>query len=140
VGLLHSENPENHPRGISLLKAVYTSIQKVSKFFSDVDKDLARHCLYQLTLGCFKLKKFDQAIEYGTLLLHITPNHQQAKAIISLIQDNISSPAGREKENGNGNRSPLRRQPRKADTVNEKKLGSGNRPEYNEKTKSNKKD
>jgi len=91
VALLQNDLPENQTRGVSLLKAIYTSIQRVSQYFTDADKDLARHCLYQLTLGYFILHKYTQSIEYGKLLLQITPNHQQVKAIITLIEEGITS-------------------------------------------------
>jgi len=87
VALLQNDFRENQIRGVALLKAIYTSIQRVSQYFSDADKDLARHCLYQLTLGYFILHKYIQSIEYGRLLLQITPNHQQVKAIIALIEE-----------------------------------------------------
>eukprot|EP01123_Difflugia_compressa_P015053 TRINITY_DN8274_c0_g1_i1.p1 TRINITY_DN8274_c0_g1~~TRINITY_DN8274_c0_g1_i1.p1 ORF type:complete len:123 (+),score=26.78 TRINITY_DN8274_c0_g1_i1:125-493(+) len=87
VALLKSDSVENKVRGVALLKGLYDSLQRVSLFFSDTDKDLIRFCLYELALGYYLINKFGQSQEYAHTLLQLTPNHQQVKALLSLIED-----------------------------------------------------
>jgi len=87
VALLSTGQVDNQARAVPLLQGLYTRIHKTSQFFNDADKDLARACLYYIALGYFKLAKFRQVRDYGKLLLQITPNHQQMKALLALVDE-----------------------------------------------------
>jgi len=72
---------------VQLLRALYSAIQKTSKYFSDADKDLARACLYYIAVGYFVMKNYKSTREYGKILLDVTPNHQNCKALLALVDE-----------------------------------------------------
>jgi len=125
-GLIQHPDKTNKEKGVQLLRALYSAIQKTSKYFSDADKDLARACLYYIAIGYFVMRNYKSTREYGKILLDVTPNHQNCKALLALVDemegaDSITTTSGSKDKKKGGLFSFKTRKDKKDDKEDDRK-------------------